>query len=86
MLKDIRSNSSNLYHPCHNQSTDRHLKLVTEAFSDVTGFRRKDGMIHQKIESLKLMKLFNRKSSWRELTFFEHNFLLVAIKLHFLLV
>ena len=50
-----------LHHPCHNQSVERHVKLVTEASAQVEGFARRDGIIRQKIKSRKLLKTFNTK-------------------------
>ena len=44
-----------LQHPCHNQAVERHVKLVTEAASVVTGHEKRDGMIRQKIQSRLLM-------------------------------
>jgi len=32
-----------LQHPCHNQAVERHVKLVTEAASVVTRYKKRDG-------------------------------------------
>ena len=50
-----------LQHPCHNQAVERHVKLVTEATSVVTGYEKRDGMLHQKIQSRLLMSKFDSK-------------------------
>ena len=39
-IEDIRVQPLHLNHPCHNQSVERHVKLVTDASSQVTGFER----------------------------------------------
>ena len=46
---------------CHNQSVERHVKMVTEAAAQVEGFERRDGLIRQKIKSRKLLKKFGTK-------------------------
>ena len=48
-LNQLKSNALKLMHPCHNQAVERHLKLVSEAESQVTLFERHDGYIQQKI-------------------------------------
>jgi len=50
-----------LQHPCHNRAVERHVKLVTEAASVVTGYEKRDGMIRQKIQSRLLMSKFDSK-------------------------
>ena len=50
-----------LQHLCHNQAVERHVKLVAEAASVVTGYEKRDGMIRQKIQSRLLMKKFDSK-------------------------
>lgn len=63
-IENIREVPLNLNHPCHNQAVERHVKLVTEASSSVSGFERRDGMIRQKIRSRKLMKCFDTKKQF----------------------
>ena len=60
-IEQCRARPLKLDHPCHNQSVERHVKLVTEASAQVEGFARRDGMIQQKIKSRKLLKTFNTK-------------------------
>ena len=50
--------------PCHNQTVERHVKLVTEASDpslEVAGFERRDGIVRQKIKSCSFMKKFDTK-------------------------
>ena len=51
-------------HPCHNQTVERHVKLVTEASSMVSTFERRDGLIRQRISSRRLMKKFDSKNQF----------------------
>ena len=44
-LNQLKSNALKLVHPCHNQAVERHVKLVSEAASQVTSFERRDGYI-----------------------------------------
>ena len=60
-IEDCRMKPLILHHPCHNQTVERHVKLVTEASAQVTGFERRDGLIRQKIRSRKLLKKFETK-------------------------
>ena len=60
-IEDCRMKPLILCRPCHNQTVERHVKLVTEASAQVTGFERRDGLIRQKIRSRKLLKKFNTK-------------------------
>jgi len=60
-IEDCRMKPSLLYHPCHNQTVERHVKLVTEASAQVAGFERRDGIIGQKIKSRNLMKTFDTR-------------------------
>jgi len=53
-----------LQHPCHNQAVERHVKLVTEAALVVTEYEKRDGMIHQKIQSRLLMSKFDSKQQF----------------------
>jgi len=53
-----------LQHPCHNQAVERHVKLVTEAASVVTGYEKRDGMIGQRIQSRLLMTKFDSKQQF----------------------
>jgi len=58
-----------LYHPCHNKSVERHVKLVTEASAQVAGLERRDGIIRQKIKSRSLMKNFDTKMQFHDCLF-----------------
>jgi len=37
-IEDCQMNPFLLYHPCHNQTVERHVKLFTEASAQVAGF------------------------------------------------
>lgn len=63
-IEKIRSNPLILDHPCHNQAVERHMKLITESSAQVAGFKRRDGLIRQKIKSRKLMKKFETKKQF----------------------
>jgi len=52
--------------PCHTQSVERHVKLVTEASSTVCGEAKRDGYIRVKLESRKLMPQFDSKKDYRQ--------------------
>ena len=54
-----------LHHPCYNQSVEWHIKLVAEAFAQVAGFDRQDGVIRQKINFRKFMKTFDSKTQFK---------------------
>ena len=59
-IKDIMESPLTLGHPCHNQSVERHIKLVTEAFATVASYESRDGLIRQRIKSRRLMiKVWN---------------------------
>jgi len=60
-IKDCWMKPLLLYYPCHNQTVEQHVKLVTEASAQVAGFERRDGIIRQKIKSRSLMKNFDTK-------------------------
>ena len=60
-IEAFQQHKLNLEHPCHNQTVERHIKLVSEASTAVAGFKNRDGLIRQKIQSRKLMKTFNTK-------------------------
>lgn len=60
-IEGIRKDPLKLNHPCHNQAVERHVKLVTEASSQVCGFDRRDGLIRQKLKSRQIMKKFHTK-------------------------
>jgi len=45
-----------LHHPCHNQTVERHVELVTEVSAQVGGFEQRDGVIRKKIKSRSLIK------------------------------
>ena len=50
-----------LYYPCHNQTVERHVKLVTEASLQIAGSKRRNGIIRQKIKFRSLIKKFDTK-------------------------
>lgn len=51
--------------PCHTQGTERCIKLVTQASAAVCGEERRDGFIHARLHSRKIMKRFNNKAEFR---------------------
>ena len=63
-IEQFRTKPLRLDHPCHNQSVERHVKLVSEASQTVAGFEKRDGLIRMKIKSRKLMKVFNTKKDF----------------------
>ena len=58
-IEVIRKYPLKLNHPCHNQHVERHVKLVTEASSQVCGIDHRDGLIRQKLMSRQIMKKFH---------------------------
>ena len=66
-IEDSRMKPLILHHSCHNQTVERHVKLVTEASAQVTGFERRDGLIRQKIRSRKLLKKLTLKCNFRKM-------------------
>ena len=50
-----------LPYPGHTQAVERAVKLTTEISSSVIGEKQRDGMIHQKIQSRKIVKKFDSK-------------------------
>ena len=46
-------------YPCHTQSVERGVKLVTEASAAVCGVNARDGFIRARLESRKVMPRFN---------------------------
>ena len=61
---DIRKNRLILKHPCHSQAVERAIKVVSEASSQVVGFKRRDGHIRQKLKSRSQQKRFNAKKDF----------------------
>lgn len=51
--------------PCHTQTVERHIKLVTEASSSVCGQVRRDGFIRSKIKSKSLVPKFETKKEYK---------------------
>jgi hypothetical protein len=51
--------------PCHTQSVERCVKLVTESCGAVCGEKARDGFILTRVESRELMPKFNTKSQFR---------------------
>jgi hypothetical protein len=60
-IKELSLYPLTITHPCHNQTVERHVKLVTQASSMVSTFERRDGLIRQRISSRKLIKQFGTK-------------------------
>ena len=52
-------------YPCHTQSVERCIKLVTEASAAVCGLKARDGFIRVRLESRKIMPSFNTKAEYR---------------------
>lgn len=52
--------------PCHTQSVERIVKLVTEASAAVCGKTKRDGFIRVRLESRQLMPQFNTKAEYRQ--------------------
>ena len=50
--------------PCHTQSVERHIKVVTEASAAVCGELRRDGFIRAKLLSRQSMPEFGSKKDW----------------------
>ena len=52
-----------LHHPCHNQTVERTACKTgyRSVLIQVAGFKRRDGLIRQKIKSRSLMKKFDTK-------------------------
>ena len=63
-LEEILENPLQLGHPCHNQAVERHVKLVTESCSAVSSYEERDGLIRQRIQSRKLMKVYDTKGQF----------------------
>lgn len=53
--------------PCHTQSTERIVKIVTEAAAAVCGPSRRDGFIRNRLQSRNLIPFFNTKRDYRPL-------------------
>ena len=53
--------------PCHMQSVERHIKLVTEAASSVCYNENREGYIFNTLKSRATMPHFNPKSHWNSL-------------------
>lgn len=51
--------------PCHTQATERCVKVVTEASAAVCGLIRRDGFIKNRIESRKIMPVFDTKKHFK---------------------
>jgi len=64
-IEDCKMIPLHLNHPWHNQAVERHVKMVTEASSEVAKYEGKDGLIKQKIKSRKLMKQCNTKMHFK---------------------
>lgn len=52
--------------PCHTQSVERCVKLVTEASLSVVGSQKRDSFIKAKIDSRKLMPKFESKKDYKQ--------------------
>ena len=49
-IEDCRMKPLILHHPCHNQTVERHVKLVTEASAQVTGFEKETDLFAKKLD------------------------------------
>ena len=58
-------NISKFSFPCHNQATERHIKMVSEASKSVQGQNRRDGYIMATIQSREKIPAFQSKSDWK---------------------
>ena len=63
-LKGVRKTPLKIFQPCHNQCVERYIKIVSEASACPVGFERRYGLIRQKINSRKLMKLLDTKKDF----------------------
>ena len=63
-IEAFQQHKLNLEHPCHNLAVERPIKLVSEASAAVAGFKNRNGLTRQKIQSRKLMKTFNTKKQF----------------------
>ena len=61
MVQKNSSTWSIVYSSFHTVKLERHVKLVTEASSQVCGIDRRDGLIRQKLKSRQIMKKFHSK-------------------------
>ena len=52
-------------YPCHTQSVEQCVKLVTAALAAVCGVKARDGFIRVRLESRQLMPNFNTKAEYR---------------------
>jgi hypothetical protein len=50
--------------PCHSQSVERHVKLVTEAAAAVRGENQRDGYIRVRLLSRKAIPTYSSKQDW----------------------
>ena len=50
--------------PCHTQSAERCIKLVTEASAAVCGQEQRDGFIRARFESRTIMKTFHANAEY----------------------
>ena len=53
--------------PCHTQSVERHIKLVTEASSSVCDHLNREGYIRNKLKSRAATPQFNSKCQWESM-------------------
>lgn len=51
-------------YPCHSQSVERMVKVVSDASAAVYGEQRRDGFIRQRVKSRKLMSKINSKKDF----------------------
>ena len=63
-IASVADNLLKFDHPCHNQAIESHVKVVTEASSQVVGYERRDGLIRQKLKSRMIMKKFDTKQQF----------------------
>ena len=52
-------------YPCHTQSVERCIKIVTEASQMLGGQSARDGFIRSRLEARRIVPVFNTKSNYR---------------------
>lgn len=60
----VPSDKRFLNYPCHSQTVERYIKVVTEASAVVAGNSSRDGHIRSKLSSLKKMPVFETKKDY----------------------
>ena len=63
-LKSVRQKPIFFKQPCHHDTVERHVKLVTQASATAAGFENRDGLMRQMINSRSLIKKFGFKKQF----------------------